>query len=225
MPAGSHHCDTTRGEEHHHRDARGDQPPAGAAHHTGEAAGHVERGGGHCAGGRGRVADAVAQVDGGGERRRRAEQRERQHLATSAFADLALLDVAGHSLADEHIERAVPSTQDGVEHRAVVASRSGHGERAQAPFHAAAHAVHERVPLFRAHTECEREVGTLQALAHAQLEHQLVALVEAACGAAHELGQLTGSDHLAFGVGRCGRGQLRHPHRGEVGGQGAAASS
>ena len=74
--------------------------------------------------------------------------------------------MTGDALADEHVERAVPASEDPLQVGTVLAARTSDGQRTEAAFHTLAHPVNEDMTLTDADAERSSEIRSGKAAAN-----------------------------------------------------------
>ena len=147
------------------------------------------------------VEDAIPKSRRRGEGGGGADEGERGETPTSALAGGAGIDVSSDALADQHGELPVPVGQNRRELLALLPAAARHAIRAEAPLGALAHPMHEPVTLLWRHPEGIGEVVAGQVLAHRQFEHELIARVEPAGGAAEQFGEIVELGRVLHRVG------------------------
>ena len=117
-------------------------------------------------------------------------------------ADLAAVDVAGHPLAQDRRELAVPVAQERVELLAVLPADAGDEQGAEGPLHLVAHAAEHHVGVVERGAHGVGQVLALEPLAEVEVEEGLVPAVQAGGGRPDELAELLGPDPtVEVGVG------------------------
>ncbi|MEZ5259209.1 MAG: hypothetical protein R2705_20705 [Ilumatobacteraceae bacterium] len=112
-------------------------------------------------------------------------------------AQVAQRSTCRATLAHEHVESAVPGSQEVGQFVALPPAHAGNGQRSQASFHPLTHPVQQYAALLDGHAQRAGEVLSLESLSSTQLGHELVATVQASCGIAYERCQGVGLHALA----------------------------